>query len=389
MLKNQKHLFTLEEGVTYLNCAYMSPLLKSVEEAGVQGIIRKRSPFSIQVEDFFEPVQKLREVFSQLIQNPDPNRIALIPAASYGLSTVAANLKLNAGDNIIVVHEQFPSNIYPWENVVRESGAELRTISPPESIFPKGETWNEKILEGIDERTRMVAIAHFHWADGTRFDLKEIRRKTREVGALMVVDGTQSVGAYPFSVQEYEPDALICAGYKWLMGPYSLGLAYFGPYFDDKKPLEENWINRLGSEDFSQLVNYESRYQPLAGRFNVGEQSNFILVPMLTRAIEQILEWGVENIQEYCGHLIEKPIKTWTEWGCEIEAREWRGNHLLGVRLPGRIDIKQLKRALDEANISVSVRGTAVRISPHLYNDSSDFVKTLSVFQGFFDKIAN
>ncbi|NBC06158.1 MAG: aminotransferase class V-fold PLP-dependent enzyme, partial [Bacteroidetes bacterium] len=86
--------------------------------------------------------------------------------------------------------------------------------------------WNEAILDAIDERTALVSLAHVHWADGTLFDLPAIRQRATEAGALLVIDGTQSVGALPFDIQEIQPDALICAAYKWLMGPYTTGLAY-------------------------------------------------------------------------------------------------------------------------------------------------------------------
>ena len=114
-----------------------------------------------------------------------------------------------------------------------------------------------------------------HWTDGTRFDLAAIGARAREVGAALVVDGTQSVGALPFDVQQLRPDALVCATYKWLMGPYSLGFAYLGPRFDDGEPLEETWIGRRGSENFKELVDYQDDYQPGALRYDVGERSNF------------------------------------------------------------------------------------------------------------------
>ena len=389
MLRHQKHLFSLDPSITYLNCAYMSPVLKSVEEAGIEGIKAKRSPGFIQVKDFFDPVDELKARFSKLINCPNPQRIALIPAASYGLGIVAANLNLNKGDNIIVVDEQFPSNIYPWQRVIQEAEANMRIIYPPEFPEGRGRIWNERILEAIDSSTKMVALSPFHWADGTRFDLEAIRQKTEEVGALFVLDGTQSIGAYPFDIEVVRPDALICAGYKTLMGPYSLGLAYYGEYFDDKFPIEENWINRLGSEDFSQLVNYESRYQPFAGRFNVGEQSNFILVPMLSAALEQILTWTPENIQTYCHSITQEPIEALKEMGCKVEEEAWRSSHLFGVRLPEGGDARYLKQELDREKIFVSIRGNAVRISPHVYNEKSDLLRLVTAFERFCKQIRN
>jgi hypothetical protein len=111
-----------------------------------------------------------------------------------------------------------------------------------------------------------------------------------------VVDGTQSVGALPIDVQKYRIDALVCGGYKWLMGPYSLGVAYLSEYFDDGIPLEESWMNRRGSDDFQRLVAYEPQYRPGAARYDVGEHSNFILLPMLTAALRQILAWEPAQI---------------------------------------------------------------------------------------------
>jgi selenocysteine lyase/cysteine desulfurase len=125
-------------------------------------------------------------------------------------------------------------------------------------------------------------MGHIHWADGTLFDLVAIRKKAHSLGAKLIIDGTQSVGALPFSVQEIQPDALICAGYKWLMGPYSIGMAYYADSFNDGQPLEYNWINRLNSEDYSQLVNYQDSYKPKADKYSVGESSNFNLPPVVT-----------------------------------------------------------------------------------------------------------
>lgn len=296
----------------------------------------------------------------------------VIPSASYGLGNVAHNLSLYKGDEIVVAGEQFPSNVYPWQTVAKKKQAKIVTVSAPDSSQNRGEIWNERILDTINPNTKMVAIGQIHWADGTLFNLKEIRKRTREAGALLVLDGTQSVGALPFDVQEIEPDALICAGYKWLMGPYSIGLAYYGPAFDDGTPMEENWINRYDSEDFANLVNYSDRYQPGALRYEVGQHSNFILVPMMLKAIEQLNEWGPENIQKYCKDLTLEPIKTLKESGFIIEDEDFRSSHLFGIRLGDHHNMEQIKAAMDTQNILVSFRGDSIRVSPNVYNTRKD-----------------
>ncbi len=299
-LTQKKDLFSLPSEVTYLNCSYMAPLLKSVEEAGIIGLRKKQLPTQYSHYEFFEEVDHVRKLFSQLTNIDDYQRVAILPAVSYGMAIVAKNLRIHSGNNIVVAGEQFPSNVYSWRKKVAEANAELRTIAAPETFESRGEQWNEKLLEAIDNQTCMVAIAHTHWADGTRFNLKALRKRTREVGALLVVDGTQSVGSMPFDVAEIQPDALICAGYKCLMGPYGITLGYFSEYFDQGNPLEEGWVTRNHSEDFSNLVNYQDQYQTKAIRYDMGERSNFILIPMMGKALEVVLEWQPEQIQKYC-----------------------------------------------------------------------------------------
>jgi selenocysteine lyase/cysteine desulfurase len=382
MLPLQRSKFSLPKESTYLNCAYMSPLLKSVEKAGVDGIKKKRNPFLISPEDFFTDTEKLRAEFSKLINISDKKRIALVPSVSYGMANVIHNVKIERGQNVIVAAEQFPSNYYPWHKLCTENGANLKTISPPTSLEGRGKVWNERILNAIDVKTKVVALGHVHWADGTLFQLTEIRKRTREVGALLVIDGTQSVGALPFDANVIQPDALVCGGYKWLMGPYSLGYAYYGEYFDQGKPLEENWINRLHSEDFTSLVIYQNEYQPGAQRYEVGERSNFILVPMGIAALKQINLWKPKNVQDYCAKISQEAIAILREEGFWIEEEANRGRHLFGVRLPGHIDFQKLRLRLKKNKISVSFRGDAIRVSPNVYNTEAEMMKLAKVLIG-------
>ncbi|MCC6833728.1 MAG: aminotransferase class V-fold PLP-dependent enzyme [Cytophagales bacterium] len=380
-IKQQRALFSLSSQATYLNCAYMSPLLKSVEKAGIAGMLKKRNPMQVSPKDFFTETEKLRKEYAKLIQ-AEPSRIVLIPSVSYGLANVMNNLKVSSHNNIVVASEQFPSNYYPWQRLQADTGVQIKIVSPPETQTDRGKQWNEHLLSAIDSNTKLVALGHVHWADGTKFNLKAIRARTHEVGARMVIDGTQSVGALPFSVKEIQPDALICAGYKWLMGPYSIGMAYYGEKFDNGKPVEENWINRLNSENFSELVNYQPDYQPGALRYEVGEHSNFILVPMMLQALKQINQWKPKAIQEYCKTITQKPIALLREAGFWIEDEAYRGYHLFGIRLPEGMDMETVKKQVVKNKISVSFRGNAIRVSPHVYNTEKDIMKLVKALMG-------
>lgn len=374
-LQNQKHLFSIPEEITYLNIASQSPSFKTVEQAGIEGVLEKSHPFKITGDSYFEPVKKVKQLFAKLIDVDDYNRIANIPSASYGLATVAKNITLKKNDEILLVESQFPSNYYVWEKLAHKFDAKLKIIAMPKSTENRGKIWNESILSAISENTKVIALGNIHWANGTLFDLKSIRKKATEKKALLIIDGSQSVGALPFSVKEIQPDALICAGYKWLFGPYGCGYAYFGEYFDNGNPLEENWSNRLHSENMTGLTSYQPKYKPLANRYSVGEHASFIHIKMQIAALEQVLEWTPKAIQEYCKDITSEAVITLKENGCFVEHDAFRTHHLFGVELPKQMDIDVLKSTLKEANIFISFRGNYIRLSCHLYNTKNDFKK--------------
>ena len=300
--------------------------------------------------------------------------MALVPAVSYAMAGIAANLRLRRTSNVVVVHAQFPSNVYAWSRACAESGATLCTVAPPSLLGEpnRAVAWTQRVLEAIDADTALVAIDAVHWTDGTWFDLAAIGTQARHHGALFVIDGTQAVGAQPIDVDALGVDALVCAGYKWLLGPYSTGFAYLGERCIGGRPLEETWIGRVGSEDFRRLVEYRDDYQPGATRFDVGERSNFALNPMSIAALDQLQQWGVTNIQAYCARLCDRIAQGARALGYGVEDRPGRAAHLFGVRSPPGVSDAALSAALARHRVIVSLRGSAVRISPHVYNDERD-----------------
>ncbi len=378
MLNNQKSLFSLPEDIHYLNCAYMGPQLKTVEQAGIAAIQKKNNPIQIKPDHFFEEAEALRKAFGQLV-NANPKQVAIIPSASYGMMAAVNNLPLNNGNTAIVVGEEFPSGYFSIARWCDEKGKTLQVIKRPSERGVVGRIWNEQVLESINQDTAVVLMSTVHWTDGTRFLLEEIGQKCKENGAYFILDGTQSVGAIPIDVQAVKADALICAGYKWLLGPYAIGLAYYADNFNDGRPLEESWMNRSNSTDFSGLTNYAHDYSAGAGRYNMGEFSNFVLLPMLHTAIQQILDWGEGTIQAYVKNLAI-PLRPFFEsHGYGIEEENFRSPHLFGIHLPKDLDKTTLLKKLEDRKIYVSVRGEAIRLSLHLYNTSEDLESLMDV----------
>ncbi|HYV55469.1 MAG TPA: aminotransferase class V-fold PLP-dependent enzyme [Chitinophagaceae bacterium] len=364
-LANQKSLFTIPPDVTYLNCAMMSPILKSSSEAGLAAVRRRNEPWSIPLSDWFEPAEKLKGLFASVINSPKDN-IALIPSVSYGMAVAKQNIHLGASDEILVLDRQYPSNVYAWMELAKETGAKIITVRKNED-----QNWTEAILHHVHERTGLVAIPNCHWTNGELIDLKKISAATRTYGAKLVIDASQSAGVYPMDIQAIRPDFLVTAGYKWLLGPY--GLSYFyadEKYFENGKPIEHSWNNKKGSEDFTSLVDYTEDYKYGAARFDAGGSAAFINMPMAIEALTRILEWGVHNIQETLAELTNKVLISARERGLVV-AGAHRVGHMLGIKMDEN-KVKETGTRLIENKIFISFRGASMRIAPYLYNDHQD-----------------
>ncbi len=364
-LGDQRNLFEVPEGISYLNCAYMGPQLRETREIGERSAGRKSRPWELEPEDFFREAEEVRGLFARLVGG-DADGVAIVPSVSYGMAVATANVPVKRGESVLILEDQFPSNVYPWRELTRRREADLVVVPRPGDL-----DWTRAVLDRLDGRTAVVAVPNCHWTDGSLLDLVEIGRRAREAGAALVVDGIQSIGAHPFDVEAVRPDFLVASSYKWLLGPYGVGFMYVGEGYREGVPVEHNWINRRGSEEFSRLVEYRDAFQPGARRYDVGERSNFVLLPMAAGALRQILDWGVANVSETIGGLTDLIEREAGEFGVEATPGERRARHMIGLKIgpeaPG-----DLAARLAAEGIFVSVRGESVRISPHLYNTGED-----------------
>lgn len=374
-LPSQQHLFELPVGLTYLNCAYLSPKPLPVRQAGAAAIERSAQPWTIAANDFFEPAEALRAAFARLI-GADADGVAFVPSVSYGSSIAAANIEIGPARTVVVTPEEFPSDIYPWRGAVASQGGSIVTTQRAGAAG-----WTERVLEAIDENTAVVVVPHCHWTDGSAFDLVAIGAAARSVGAALVVDASQSLGAVPLDVAAFQPDFLISVGYKWQMGPYSFAYLWAAErYRDSGRPIEQTWPGRKGSEDFARLVDYTDEFRPGARRFDMGEFSNFNLMPMAAAAIDLLLEWQPERVEAAIAPLTARIEEGTRELGLDPVDASNRFGHMIGVRFPGGLP-DGLRERLAADDVHVSVRGSAVRVSPHLYNTHDDVDRLLEAFR--------
>jgi selenocysteine lyase/cysteine desulfurase len=373
MIPCQRHLFDIPDDVAYLNCAYMSPLMKPALEAGTAGLARKAHPWEITPDKFFTGSDEFRATAAQLIGSSSDD-IAIVPSASYGIATAARNLPVKKGQSILVLEEQFPSNYFSWQRRADETGASLKVVA-----WPEDNDWTAAVLNALSSEVAIAALPHVQWTSGGRLDLVRIGQACRKIGAALVLDLTQSLGALPFSVGSLnndlqngvQPDFAVAASYKWLLGPYSVGLLYVAPKWQGGMPLEENWIQRANARDFSSLILYTENYDSGARRFDMGERSNFALLPAAVCAMKQLLEWKVAEVSETVGALSRCMAEAAAEFGFHAPGEPLRAPHYLALRRKTAIP-KELPEALARAKVYVSVRGSSIRVAPHVYNTAED-----------------
>jgi selenocysteine lyase/cysteine desulfurase len=368
----QRHLFDIPEGVTWLNCAQHAPATNAVYQAGLRGLERKRHPWTLSAEQYYAEVEALRRTFARLV-SAQADDVAFVPAVSYGLAVAAKNLDLPAGGRVLVLADQFPSNVYAWRALAARHDGEVVTLARPVD----GD-WTRCIEAALDERTAILAIPQFHWMDGTRLAVERLAPQVRAVGAALVLDLSQSMGAVPADLPAIDPDFAVAVGYKWLLGPYRFTFLYAAPRRQRGEPLEQAWSSRADSEDGSRLTDYRDEMAAGARRYDVGERGDYLAVPMAQAALDQILAWGVGEISDSLAPLVAEIASQAEVRGIGTTPAPYRAPHFIGLRLdppPPR----DLLRRLGEEGLHISLRGETLRVSPHLYNDKADIAR---LFEG-------
>lgn len=374
----QRDLFSIPTDHTWLNSAYMGPLPIPVQQAGQAALTTRAFPLSLTPADFFEPADRVRALCGELV-NADPERIALVPTTAYATAIVARNLAPVSGQNVVMLADQFPSNVHPWRHW-EKLGVEMRWVAPPAdttwsaSESPPGRTalWNNALLDAIDANTALVAVEQAHWADGTLFDLEKIGARCRDVGACYVIDATQTAGTMPLDFTTTGCDMLVVHSYKAMLCNYGLGFAVFSDRFANGQPLEDSWLTRAGSEDFSRLIPYQQEYAPGMRRYDCSIRANPILVGMLEAACELLVQWQPARLRNYLLGIEQDFVARMRALGCQVADDADRAANIFGVLLPDHLDSRTVTAELARRGISVSVRGSAMRVAPHVYNNADD-----------------
>ena len=357
----------------FLAHAGVCPLPRRVADAMADCV--RKSTLGDQEEFMLARLGDARKLGAQLLKC-QPEEIALVGPTSLSLSFVAAGLKLRRGDNILIYHDDYPSNVYPWM-ALAEKNVEVRLLN----TRGLGVIRPRDVAGQIDENTKFVALASCHFISGFRLEIAEIGKVLRERGILFCLDAIQTLGAFPTTVEHV--DFAAADAHKWLLGPCSAGIFYvrreLQPHLN---PPVYGWHN-IRNPNFVAQDKIEFRQD--ARKFEAGTQ-NLIGLTGLIAAMELALELGVENI---ASELLRK--RAWLlpelqKRGFTIlnaDAKPENAASIISFLQPGK-DMTALHKKLDDAGIITSLRTDRagknyIRLSPHFYNTDAELQRVLEL----------
>jgi selenocysteine lyase/cysteine desulfurase len=339
---------------TYLNTATYG----QVPTRGVQAV---SSHFAHRDElacaDFlswYDEADRIRQLIACLI-HAAPEDIAFLPNSSTALGLLASGIDWKAGDNVVTLAGEFPNCLY-LPALTERHQVEFRTAA-----------WDH-LYDSIDSRTRLVALSEVNYVSGFRPPLDEISKFVHDRGALLFVDGTQSVGALQFDVRRSPPDMLAVHAYKWLISPTGVGFMYVAPSLRAKLPPNvAGWRTDRDWRNVNNLRHGSPQIQESADRYEGGGLP-FGLLHALGAAVEWMLELGPDAIERRVLDLAAQTRARLTEAGAEAPDR---GSQIVAARFPDR-DASQLAAGLKAHRIIVAARHGLLRVSPHFYNNEAD-----------------
>ncbi|MBA68420.1 MAG: selenocysteine lyase [Rhizobiales bacterium] len=376
MLESQRDKFALPPEISYLDCAYMSPIPLASIEAGKRGTAVKAEPWKMTIDSYYDGVEEARTLAAGTI-GATADDVAVIAATSYGLATAAKNVPVPAGSTIILMENEHPSHRYVWYELAEQNGGTVTVVAKPED----GD-WTPTLVAAIRDSGLPVAVVAgtlLHWFEGTRVDIEQVAEAVREAGACLVMDGTQWVGAVPFDVREIQPDFLSFATYKFLLGPYRLGFLYASErWHREGKPLEHHAWHRYNGDKPDFYVETVPGYKAGARRFDMGERSDFAVLPVAIESLKLIESLGLPAISERLSFLNDRIWEEALRHELVPAIDPLRVPHISILDMKGRLP-EGVGAKLKAENIHVTVRGVKVRVSPHIYNDEKDITRLFEV----------
>ena len=368
--------------LSYANVATTSPVAHRIATEWADSLARGgAAEFDADAEK--HGMMPLREAASKLL-SCEASDICCASSATGLMCSVAWAAMPSKGENVVSSRAAFPSTVYPWTRVSQSTGVEIRLAPYDEKHY----TDPEDILSLIDENTAVVVISHVEYANGQRYDLRRFSEAARSVGAMLMVDATQSMGMVPINGPESGADVIVASGYKWLRGTYGAAVGYLSPR---AKKLIPGMVGFRSHEDIWDMKSDRMDLPEDASRFEF-TTLHFGALQGLAMSIEEMLEIGQDEIWAHDMKLADAVIEGAMGMGLEVVSPtdpEQR-SAIVSIRTPRGEDSSQIVRRLqDEFGILVTDRSGMIRVSPHIDNDTHQIEMLFQSLRTILDKTSS
>jgi cysteine desulfurase/selenocysteine lyase len=363
-------------GVSYLNAAYQGPLPLSAVRAAQEALDWKKLPHLLPQSAHFDLPDSVRGKIARLI-GATADQIALTTGASGGMAAVVAGMDWKPGDEVLIARGEFPSHVSNWLPFERAGKLRMKVFAP-QGRFVTADDY----IEQIGPRTRLVSASLVRFDDGALLDAGRVASACHSAGAALLLDLAQCAGAMPLDVARLGADFAVGSGYKWMLGPYGTGFFWLADQWIDRLQMGSLYYQALeGARNFVSLPLDNPRAVCGARRWDAPETASFTNIATLDASLDLILKVGVEVIARHIDSLVEEMIERLPRdrYVLASPAEAERRGPYLCVAGGTPEETVRLFEKLREAAVFVSLRENAVRISPHIYNDSSDISQLIDV----------
>ncbi len=318
--------------------------------------------------------RRIKAILAPLL-NCRADELGLIHHTAEGMNFISHGLGLREGDEILLLENEYPSNVYPWRHWARK-GVVLKTV--PMAETPAG--FAENFRSAITPATRVAALSAVHWCTGMPLPLEEIGDACRRHGIDLVVDGAQGVGMRPIDVQACNIAYMAFPTWKWLMGPLGMGVLFIRR--DRLEGLQPIFVGTESVVDDERYLPYRDELKPSTDRFTIST-ANFNDWVYFQAALEMLEEIGFEKVRQRLGELGEHLCNGLREAGCRLLSDAFAGDRsaICVFESPSETAERTLQR-FQEAGIVAAERLGRVRLSPHIYNSFEQLDRVVETVHG-------
>ncbi len=374
--------FDLPDDTVWLNCAHQGPLPRAAAEAARRAVEWKQRPWELTTERFAGVPRRLKENLARLL-GTRAEQIVLANGASYGLHLLANGLPLTTGDEVLVMRDDFPSNLLPWLGLTSR-GVEVRQIEA-EGFVPSA----SEVQGALRDNTRLVCLSWVHSFSGHRVDVEGIGRLCREAGVLLVLNATQGVGARSLNLGTLPVDAVVGAGWKWLCGPYATGYLWASdPVLASLQYNQAYWLSAQTADDLGSTALPDPAGAPPARRYDIFGTANFFNFVPWNASLELLLDIGIEAIAQRDRDLVIRLCAGLERLGFDVLGPPEPGGRgtdggasIVAFTHPEPERNEQLQRELGKADVHLALRRGRLRAAPHFYNTPEDIDRTLDALR--------